>query len=233
MARLKPNFETQFVEVVERIYEASNEGAWPGAIEGICDFVGARAADMNSFDPASRQVIRFVPVRTDEFVQRYVAEFMSDLMNTNPRMPMYMGMNQGDCIADSDVWSEQDMGKMPFFADLMRPWGTFDTLNTAVRKTDDGRPWIGLTVHFGVGARPPPAEARERLRMVLPHLRRACSVEERLQLAQQENAVLGEALEHVAEPVALLSASARVVRANKAASDLLRGGGLPSHMTSG
>jgi DNA-binding CsgD family transcriptional regulator/PAS domain-containing protein len=131
-------------------------------------------------------------------------------------------MAEGRIIADSDVWSSGELRGIPFFADFLQPWGTYDSLNTWVRRTDDGAPWIALAVHFRKEKCPPQTEERRRLGMLLPHIRRACGVEERLGQALQAEAGLQGALDHVREAVMLLDERGKVVHANRRALNLLR-----------
>lgn len=222
MLHFEREFDRDFPAVVDRIYEAATgDTSWPLALEKVCDFVGARAADVTFFDPAAEQVTRFYPARTDDFVLRYVSDYMSDLRNNNPRMPPLLRTGQDELFADSDIWSPKELAAMPFFAELIRPWGTFESLNAWVRKGDGRQPWVALLMHFGKAAGIPQQAVRDRLGLLLPHLRRAFGTEERLHAVQWEASVLRETLDQVAEPVALLDSTGRIKHANAAARAIL------------
>ena len=153
----------------------------------------------------------------------YIADYMSDVTHENPRVAqLYLPMAEGRIVADSDVWTTRELGRMPFFADFLQPWGTFDSLNTWVRRGSDGSPLIALAVHYRKQDCPPQAEHRRRLAMLLPHIRRACATAERLDEALLRVAGLEQAIEHAREPIVLLSEGARMLHASGAARALLQ-----------
>ncbi len=219
-------YEHQLLNAIDCIHAAgSGDMAWSLALESVCDFVGARAADLNKFDPDTLDYVGFHPAHVDPFVLRYISDFMGDPLNENPRLTqLYMPMAQGTIMADSDFWTPRQLNAMPFFADFLQPWGTFDSLNTWVRRGADGSPWVALAVHFKKEDCPPQAEERRRLAVLLPHIRRACGTEERLGTALQSHSQLQSALDQVADAVILLSASGHVVSANRAAHAVIREG---------
>lgn len=224
METTRSGFETELLAAVDSIYAAAtNDFNWGQSLEHVCNFIGARAADLNIFDPAKLQYLAFHPARVDPFVLRYITDYMADITRSNPRIDaIYLPMEENTIRADSDVWSESELRRMPFFADFLRPWGTYDSLHTWVRRSRDGRPLIALALHFDRKNCPPQNEHRQRLGMLIPHLRRALATEERLQSALLQLGILSEALDHVSEPVALLDQRGRIRSANQAALELLR-----------
>lgn len=218
------NFEQSLLSAIDGIHAAAiGDTTWSVALEEVCEFVGARAADLNMVDARTQDYIAFHPARIDPFVLRYIADYMSDVSHENPRSErIYLPMPEGKIIADSEVWTPREMREMPFFADFLQPWGTHDSLNTWVRRRDDGTPWVALAMHFSKEDCPPQAEERRRLGMLLPHLRRACGVEDRLRRSQQTASDLRETLAHVPDPILLVDERAKVFHANQAATSLLR-----------
>lgn len=218
------NFEQTLLSAIDGIHAAAiGDVTWSSALEGVCEFVGARAADLNVFNSRTLEYLSFHPARVDPFVLTYIADYMSDVSNTNPRLgQIYLPMAEGRIIADSDVWTPRELRSIPFFADFLQPWGTYDSLNTWVRRTDNGSPWIALAVHFRKKDCPPQAEERRRLGILLPHIRRACGVEERVSGALRSTIELKETLDHVREAVLLVDANGRILHANQAGASLLR-----------
>lgn len=220
----RTGFEQELLDAVDVIYAAATlDSNWSEALERVCEFVGARAADLNVIDPVDYRYLAFHPARVDPFVLRYMNDYMADLVRSNPRTDaIYLPMEENVIRADSDVWTESELRRMPFFADFLRPWGTYDSLHTWVRRSQDGRPLIALALHFDKSNRPPQREQRQRLGMLVPHIRRAFSTEERLQAALTQVGALAETLNHLSEPIALIDRHGRVCRANQAAFDILK-----------
>jgi DNA-binding CsgD family transcriptional regulator len=214
--------ETAFSTAVDRLYAAATDGgSWEAAMESVCDCIGARAADVTMLDPGSGQVSWFQPARVDEFVLKYVAEFQDDLMNLNPRIPVYMGLDEGGCVADSEVWTLKEKARMPFFGEMILPWGIHNSLMAFAQKRSSG--WMAVAAHYDKNAGIPQAEQRQRLQMLLPHLRRAYSTYVRLNDAQRTSETLLESLDRIGQPVAVIDHGGRVLRANRLAADIFRG----------
>lgn len=214
-----------FTQAVDSIYAAvSGESGWDGALEALCDFVGARAADVHYLDIPNASILRFHPARLDPFVLRYSAEFMADPVNQNPRVPVVINqMREGDLIADSDLWDAAERRRSPFFGGLLQPWGTYDSLITIIRRCDDAsRPAIVLAAHFSKAKSPPQEAQRRRLLMLAPHIRRAAGSEEKLAAALRQRAALSETIDRIADPIILLDRAGKALKSNPAADCLLR-----------
>lgn len=200
------NSEQRLLSAINCIYATTTgEVSWSVALESVCDFIGARAADLNVGKPITMEYLAFHPARVDPFVLQYMADYMADVKNENPRVHrIYQPMAEGCIVADSDIWTPQEQARMSFFADFLQPWGTHDSLNTWVRRGTDGLPWIALAIHFSKAKCPPQAEERRRLGLLLPHIRRAFGVEEQLEGAIQSKHGLQEMLDHTREAALLL-----------------------------
>lgn len=217
-------FDHQLLNAIESIHAAAvGEKSWGLALEDICDFIGARAADLNVFDATKLEYLAFHPARVDPFVLKYIAEYMENASAVNPRIDrIYLPMQEGKIVSDSETWTPNRLNKTPFFADFLQTWETIDSLNTWIRRTNDGTPWIALAVHFSKHRCPPQQEERQRLALLLPHIKRAYGIEERLNSALQAKNGLQEALDHVSEAVILLDEACKVQHANHKAMKLLR-----------
>ena len=105
----RQDFEQALLAAIDGIHAAAiGDTTWSVALERVCDFVAARAVDLNLLDS-----------RTLE----------------NPRAKrIYLPMSEGQIIADSDIWMPSELRRMPFFADFLQPWGTHDFCDGAMRQ---------------------------------------------------------------------------------------------------
>ncbi|WP_332778466.1 helix-turn-helix transcriptional regulator [Polaromonas sp.] len=216
---------TQLPNVLDLIYEAPlAEGAWRPALTAVADFVGSESVDLNFLEPKFLVYRRLEYARIDaDTIQRYSAGFMSDTRNLHPRAPTVARLRDGQMFADSELWSTAERGRHPYFADVFYRAGWRDAITACVCAGGDGADLVVLGAYFPrtIHASLLP-EHRQRIAVVLPHLRRACAVEARLLQARRETATLTDALNRVTDAVAMLDRDGRVVFANPGAAATFR-----------
>lgn len=219
--------ERQLSLVLDTIHQVPfGESTWDSALAAIADFLGAECADLTFSDPVQQKLTRWEQARLDtQTVEEYTRTYMAaNWAQVQPRVPIALGMRQGQVVADIDFWDASARKRMMFFQEYYHPLVQCgECLMGCVSKTED-EPWAYLAPHFRSRA-PQQALVRERLGMLLPHVRRAITAETRLQIVNKEKEALAEALDHVADAVALLDRGGKVVRANRAAEALLRNAG--------
>lgn len=222
MPRIMGGAEAQFTAVLDKIYEAPvGSSGWQPTLLAISDFLGAECTDLSFFDPGRQQMTRWEIARFPvEAMRQYSSDYLTaSVTETHPRLPVFLRMTEPQILADSDVWTNYERRRMPFFTDFYRRQGLYDCLMAFARKTGDG-PWLAVTPHFKRAT--PGSTTRGLLRTLLPHIRRACEIEEKLADSRREAASLTAALDGVAEAVSLVDAAGRVVKANRLAVRLFR-----------
>lgn len=218
---------THLPMVLDLIYEASlGEGAWQPALTAIADFVGSASIDLNFLEPQFLVYKRLEYARIDiDTMQRYSAGFMSDTRNLHPRAPTVARLREGQMFADSELWNTVERGCHPYFTDVFYRAGWRDAITACICSGGDGSDMVILGAYFSgtirAGLLP---DYRQRIAAVLPHLRRACAVEASLLKARRETATLTDALNRVADAVAMLDRDGRVVFANSRATATFHSG---------
>jgi DNA-binding CsgD family transcriptional regulator len=225
MARRPRSFEQQLAQVLDQIYETPYaDGAWSTALTAVGDFLGAECVDLSFLDRELLECVRWESARIDAAAaQYYTANYLTaEVKDVHPRMPLAMGMKQGQVVADADFWTVPERGRKSFFAEYYGPLThCTECVMGTVRRRDDGGPWVMLATHFRSGD-PPQRELRNRVGMLLGHIRRAVEAEARLAKACRERDALSETLNRLGEAVAMLDPGARVVKANPAAEEVFR-----------
>ena len=202
---------------------AFGEQGWEPALESISDLLGADCSDLSFIDPATGQLLRWDIARfSPEGARQYSAEYLgANFVETHPRVPRLLALSEGDYVADSDLWSAADQRRMQFFTQFYRKQNLHEGLWGFARKREDGQPWIVFATHFGKRRNVPQREIRQRIKLLLPHIRRAAAIESKLATAKWETAALEFMLDHVAEPAMLMASNGKVVRGNAAATRIL------------
>ena len=229
------DFEQQLSFVLESIHQVPfGESTWSSALTSIADFLGAECADLTFSDPVLQQLTRWEQARLDtQTAEEYSKTYMAtNWAEVQPRVPVALEMRQGQVVADIDFWDASARKRMMFFQEYYHPLVQCgECLMGCVSKTED-EPWAYLAPHFRSRS-PQQAEVRDRLQMLLPHVRRAITAETRLQNVRREKEAMAEALDLVTDAVALLDRSGRVVRANRAAEAAIRNAGGMSRTADG
>jgi DNA-binding CsgD family transcriptional regulator len=223
VSRRPRSFEQQLSSVLDLIHEVPyGDGQWEPALAAMASFARALTADLSFFDPGTRQMTRWHQSGMDlEAVQRYRQDYMTaDIVTLHPRFQYAFGIRENRMMADSEVWTPAEQGRMPFFAELLRPLDFADCILGYAQRRDDGSPWIMLALNFSEG--PAQAEERRRMQMLMPHIRRACAAEQQLRTVRRERDALGAALDRSDGAVAMLDRAGRVAYANEAAEALFR-----------
>ena len=216
----KYHSDKKLLSVVDQIYAAaSGDLGWNKALEGVCDALGAQAADLSAVQ------VPALAGGASAFSGGGGSYLMDNRAEDAALMPVCTGQpaallarargierskgSEGDCLpaSFSEVCPE---ARSP--APGLSAW---------VRRSDDGGPWMVLTVHFQHQDAALSEERREQLGLLLPHIRRAFCMEQRLAHALHSEAELKETLEHVCKAVLLLNAQGQIVHANELALSLL------------
>jgi DNA-binding CsgD family transcriptional regulator len=224
MVRRSISDEQRLSQVLERIHQVPfGEASWGSVLAEIADFLGAQCADLTFSDPVLQQLTRWEQARIDpETVQEYTTVYMGcDWTEVQPRVPVALQMRQGQVVADSDFWDSAQRRQMMFFQEYYHPLVECGECVMGCVQIADDKPWVYLTPHFRSRG-PQQQQVRDRVQMLLPHVRRALDAESRLQTLRREQDVLDEVLDQVADAVVLLDRNARIVRANRAAEKALR-----------
>lgn len=230
MARRTRGYAQRLANVLGCIYDTPySEGSWEKALTGIADFLGADCVDLSFLDQRRLECTRWEFARIDSTAaQHYTANYLTeDVKDVQPRMPIAMGMRQGQVVADADFWNVRERSRKTFFAEYYTPLvHCTECVMGTVRRRDDEGPWVMLAAHFRSGD-PPQAELRGRLGMLLGHLRRAVEAEAKLSGIRAERDTLSIALDQASQAIAMLDRSGRVLKMNPAAERIFsRGIGL-------
>lgn len=212
--------------VLDRIHEVPYGAGWEPALTAVSDFLGADLCDLSYIEPETHHCSRWEFVRLDtDCVREYTTNYMTaDMATVHPRMPHALQMQEGEIVTDSDLWSQRQRSRMPYFAEFYnRMLNNHNCAFGYARKRGDGSPDVILAAHFRSGDALQRG-IRSQLQMLQAHIRRACDAEEKLRQLQRQNSTLADALDRVAEPVVMVDRTGRVMRLNPAAEAIFRAG---------
>ena len=205
----------QLLRVIDRIYEASLDSAhWACALSELVAFTGAIAADLYITDTDHPPFISFTGI-SDELMHDYLAHFHDQ----NDRVKAIQLSSEGALVTDYDVTTPDEMARSPYYQDLLfkHGYGLFIGCNSLTRAGESAL----FGVHYGRGVDGYRKEHFRRLQLVMPHIRRAARLQNRIRTTGAKASRLAAAIDAVSSGIVLLDCNGEVVHCNLAAERLL------------
>jgi DNA-binding CsgD family transcriptional regulator/PAS domain-containing protein len=204
-------------DLISSIYDAALEPSlWEGAIERVTYFVQGAGAGLFFKDVDAQHV--FIPhsfgvqwpLPVDLFRQIY---------------PAAVGHFRGDIeqlISTRDLMPFNQLTQTGFYEEWARPRGLVDFVSAVLDKSATSAAVFGVFRHERHG--PFDSGARRRLRLIVPHIRRAVLIARMFDLKLAESATLSETLDGLRVSMFLVNAEGRLAHANAAALAMLEAG---------
>ena len=201
-----------FVCAVEAIYESGVEdGRLPEALEATYRLLGGCGATYQIFDKKTTRHIGFStagipPVQSAEYLDHYAA--------VSPRLPAILGERAGELGWDYKFFDEQAMERDPFYSVFLSRLELRYFITAVLEQTPDRMAAVTVQRTRKQGH----VEPDEILLMqrLCPHLLRSHDMRTRLKTENFRNDILENALDLLADGVALLRADGKLVHANEA-----------------
>jgi DNA-binding CsgD family transcriptional regulator len=199
-------------DTIAAIYDAAvDPGLWPVALELTARLLGGRTASIGISDAVTRETL----IRTTFGVHEPYASNYAEYVASMPFYRLYAAMGVEEAKAGSSMYDMDEFLASTFYREWAKPQGLMDVAALCIMN-DDRR--FGI---FGVNTgdeRPLVGEADlETLRLLAPHLRRAATISDLLDVSALTSARLDAALDTFATGIVLVDDDLRVLHANDAA----------------
>jgi len=202
------------------IYDALvDQTLWIGALDKAAQFVGAQAGVLLWQNPASVSVdlihaFGIEPHYVDLYVERYA--------KLDPTTAPMFQLETDDVASPTDLLPHGEFANSIFYREWLEPQGFVDLLRASLDKspTDFARLFFLRKSESGMVD----GSMRERLRLIVPHIRRAVLVGQMVDRAAAEAATFGNALDGIGAGLFFVDAGGRIVHANTSGQDMLAQG---------
>jgi len=202
------------------IYDALvDQTLWIGALDKAAQFVGAQAGVLLWQNPASVSVdlihaFGIEPHYVDLYVERYA--------KLDPTTAPMFQLETDDVASPTDLLPHGEFANSIFYREWLEPQGFVDLLRASLDKspTDFARLFFLRKSESGMVD----GSMRERLRLIVPHIRRAMLVGQMVDRAAAEAATFGNALDGIGAGLFFVDAGGRIVHANTSGQDMLAQG---------
>jgi DNA-binding CsgD family transcriptional regulator/PAS domain-containing protein len=203
---------------IEAVHAAGlEETLWPQALGEIAATVGGPAATIEVFDkrglrPREIYTYGIPPIAEIKYLDQYVA--------LNRRLPVVARDKLGQLSWDYRIFDERTIRRDPFYMDFLRGLGLCYFVGGII--ATDREEFAGACVHFSPRQGHVDEAGLAVMRRLLPHVRSAFDVAQRLRHSLAARQSLERALDWLADGVALIAADGKVAYANEAFQDIAR-----------
>jgi DNA-binding CsgD family transcriptional regulator len=210
-----------FSTIVADIYDAAlDPPLWRKVLKDVCGFArGGPSASLFWQDAAKKTGNSyFVWGGEARFGQLYWEKYIA----LNPFTPAAGSFPVEQLYSAVDVLPPPEFIETEFYKEWMSPQGWGDVLSVNLDKTATGRAVFSIARHARDGL--VDDEMRHRVRLLVPHVRRAVVIGKLIDLNRQQAAALADTLDGLHAGAFLVDADGRLVHANTSANDMLNDG---------
>jgi len=159
----------QFSGLIGDIYDASLDPAlWPEVFDNIRKFVGCAFGRVVLQDAIGRTTSLYLASTHDA---HYRQLYLEKYFKINPLFPMVLFSEIEQTLTIPDVLPREEFARTRFVREWLAPQGLIDILFTSLEKSAIACTFVSAIRHARQGLFD--AEVRQRLELVVPHIRRA------------------------------------------------------------
>jgi len=215
------SYDEKLTRLIATIYDAAlDSGLWPNALAAIADFVDGRVGGLLNRDSTKPQLNAHWYAGGDPHWMRLYVETYSRLGPVATTSPGQVGQ----ILSIPDLLPYEEFRRSRFFREWAEPQDLIDVAVAVLDKSAGGIAYLGMARDAETGM--VDAAMRERMALVVPHVRRAMQIGKAIEFKQAETATFIDVLDGLSVGLFLIDAGGRIVHANAAGSGMLGAGDL-------
>src|SRR5215467_6276796 len=205
-------------DVYDAIFDPS---MWIRVLGGAAHFVGAQAGALLWRNAVSRSadIVHTFGIESP-YAQSYVERYAKLDPTTTP---MFL-REVGEVVSTTDLVPYSEFRETRFYKEWAQPQGLIDQVQANLDKSATS--FVHLSFWRNSDDGMVDEAARERMRLIVPHLRRAVLVGSLIDYRTAEAATFGDALDGIGAGLFFVDASGRIVHANASGHAMLADGTL-------
>jgi len=201
-------------ELIGEIYDAAlARSRWPGALKKSARFIEGASAAVFWKDAANMD--GGIYFHDSGIETHYRDVYFEKYVRLNPATTGLFFAEVEEPMATADLLPYAEFLESRFYREWAQPQGLVDFVSAALEKSATGAAMFGVFRHERHGL--VDDATRQRMRLLIPHIRRAVLIAEVIDLKQAEAATISQALDGLRAAMFLVDADGRIMRANAAA----------------
>lgn len=212
-----------FSTLVADVYDAAlDPPLWRKVLKGVCAFVrGGPSASLFWQDAVKRTGKTYYVWGGDP---RFNQLYWDKYVRLNPFTAAAGHFPVDQVYSAADILPPAEFVETPFYKEWMTPQGWGDVLSVNLDKSATSRAVFSVARHARDGL--VDDEMRRRMRLLVPHVRRAAMIGKLINLSRIEAAALADTLDGLEAGMFLVDATGRLVHANASGRAMLSDGNL-------
>lgn len=205
---------TRLSGLIGEIYDAAlDPSLWHDVLQGIAGFLPGTFVNIFSQDATRKSAQAFYSFGIDP---KYLELYFEKYVHINPMFPATLFFEVGQVLTTQDIMPDEEFSKTRFFKEWIRPQGAIaSSMASILEKSHTSI--AGIAVGRSERQGPVDESALKRMELIVPHVRRAVTIGNVIDLHKVEAAALADTLDGVAAGMFLVEAGARIVHANASA----------------
>jgi DNA-binding CsgD family transcriptional regulator len=202
---------------IGEIYDAALDASlWSSVLAKAASFIGGSSAALFSKDAASGAGNIYHEFGTDPYYRQI---YFEKYVKLDPATTGHFFAEVEQPISVTDLMSYDEFLETRFYREWVQPQGVVDFLAAVLDKSITRVAMFGVFRHERDGL--VDDEARRRISLIIPHVRRAVLVSRIIDLKTTEAATFADTLDGLSAGMWLLDAEGRIVHANVAGRAIL------------
>ena len=212
--------QEQLSEFIGEIYDAALDSSlWSDVVGKAARFVGGSAAAIYSKSPTALTGHVYYQSGTDPY---YRELYFTKYIKFDPTTTSHYFADVEQTIAVEDIMPYQEFLETRFYKEWVHPQGMVDSASAVLDKSVTSAALFSVFRYQREGI--VDDEARRRMRLIVPHIRRSVLIGRLFDLKAAEAASLAETLNGLSAGMCLVDAAGRIVHANTACHVMLDAG---------
>jgi DNA-binding CsgD family transcriptional regulator len=202
----------QLSDLIGDVYDTVlDQSLWEGVIGRAAHFVRGAGAALFSKNVANQEGSVHYQVGIDPYYQRL---YFEKYVSLDPATGGHFLAEIDQPVAVADLMSPSEFLETRFYREWVRPQGLVDFVSAVLDKSATSAALFGVFRSERDGM--VDDEARHRMRLIVPHIRRAVLIGRMFDLKAAEAATFADTLDGLSVGMCLVDAGGRIVHANAA-----------------
>ena len=210
------------LEIIGGIYDAAlNPDAWNAVVPKIGAFVGGSGGGLFAHHTAPKGASIYYQFGTDPgYRQLYLEKYVT----IDPLFGTYFVLDVGEVFSTSTIMSHAEFMDSRFYKEWIQPQGWIDNIGVYLDRAPEGHAAFAVFRNEREGLADEPA--RERMRLLVPHLRRAVLIGKLIEFKTAQSATFADVLDGLSACLLFVDSSGRITHTNAAGSAMIADGGV-------